>query len=479
MSSLDPSETSRSTLRQRTTHSAALDEGSGLRHVDNSGVELSAVQQPHPLFDRSKAFMVKGRPTTKVAETETHTATQWDMLQHIPAVPLTPVAPGPDDTALLGGERRTPNEAIGGAKVDNDHDHEQGDEDNNFVHEYLTGRRSPTTNPDTNLDCTAVDPTVPTPTPTETSTSDESKPKPIGEATADRPSRPTTPVAEEEKICRICFDGEDPDLGRLFSPCKCRGTSKHVHLSCLSTWRARSARTSCEQCQYQYKFRRTAMASVISHRATLMSLTVVIFILLVWIAGYGANFIIRSAENRRSQLSGSLFEDLWISDHVILGEGVKEAIDFFGNKIETTKWAKEVLRKPLDHDGQAPPLREIGILSGADGKEAYRVWFVHAILHFFKGLSLVGLLSSFHTFIATSFISPVGRGLFRFLRPAVRHNNARNRPGQRDGNGNLSQVVVVIFVLVGAVKAVAHTYQTVKWVAKKALTKVEDLVLDI
>lgn len=29
---------------------------------------------------------------------------------------------------------------------------------------------------------------------------------------------------KEEKMCRICFDGEDEELGRLFSPCQCRGT---------------------------------------------------------------------------------------------------------------------------------------------------------------------------------------------------------------------------------------------------------------
>lgn len=34
------------------------------------------------------------------------------------------------------------------------------------------------------------------------------------------------PVAEDdgEKLCRFCFDGEDPESGRLFSPCLCRGT---------------------------------------------------------------------------------------------------------------------------------------------------------------------------------------------------------------------------------------------------------------
>ncbi|SCV68644.1 BQ2448_765 [Microbotryum intermedium] len=518
MSSLDPPEAAHPRLRQRTTRSTTVDDGSVVGHVDGHGEEhtsmrssaspdslvastcasasspsTSSAVQKHPLFERSKAFMVKGRPTTQLTEMETRAAMTWGMLHHADHVPAATLAPGSAHSAELGArEPRTPNDSVYDIKEDppahgHDHDHAQGeggDNDDDLVYEYLTGRRSPIKN----SGLTAVDPTASTPTPTPTLTptriSTSNELKPTAETPPDPPSRPTAPVAEEEKVCRICFDGEDPDLGRLFSPCKCRGTSRHVHVSCLAVWRARSARASsfyqCDQCGYQYKFRRTAMASILSHRATLMSFTVIIFIWLVWIAGYGANFIIRLAESRRSQLSGSLFEDLWISDHVILGEGVREAVDFFGTKIETTQWAKEVLRTPLDHDGQAPPLKEIvGVLSGSVGKERYRIWFVQAVLHFFKGLSLVGLLSSFHSFIATSFLSPMGRGLFRLLRPATRNNNARNRPGQRDANGNLSQVVIVIFVIFGAAKAIAHTYHTVKWGAKKALSRVENLVLDV
>lgn len=35
---------------------------------------------------------------------------------------------------------------------------------------------------------------------------------------------PPGPADADEKICRICFDGEDEELGRLFSPCLCKGT---------------------------------------------------------------------------------------------------------------------------------------------------------------------------------------------------------------------------------------------------------------
>lgn len=72
----------------------------------------------------------------------------------------------------------------------------------------------------------------------------------------------------DERMCRICFDGEDEELGRLFSPCQCRGTvsrarvggstpsvghradrhsttqSRFVHVACLDRWRTASAGAS-------------------------------------------------------------------------------------------------------------------------------------------------------------------------------------------------------------------------------------------
>jgi len=69
--------------------------------------------------------------------------------------------------------------------------------------------------------------------------------------------------AHEEKCCRICFGTEEEGL---FSPCKCDGTMKFVHLACLNEWRARAAETAyyrCEQCGYSYNLRRTDLANVL------------------------------------------------------------------------------------------------------------------------------------------------------------------------------------------------------------------------
>ena len=54
---------------------------------------------------------------------------------------------------------------------------------------------------------------------------------------------PNTYVDPDElPSCRICFSGAE--AGRLFSPCRCRGTMKHVHVHCLDAWRRASASRS-------------------------------------------------------------------------------------------------------------------------------------------------------------------------------------------------------------------------------------------
>ena len=67
--------------------------------------------------------------------------------------------------------------------------------------------------------------------PTPTTPSSFSTPiTPVTESTArpepnPEPATETGARPEEERTCRICFEGDDdPELGTLFSPCKCRGT---------------------------------------------------------------------------------------------------------------------------------------------------------------------------------------------------------------------------------------------------------------
>ncbi|KAI8915802.1 hypothetical protein EDD86DRAFT_4216 [Gorgonomyces haynaldii] len=54
--------------------------------------------------------------------------------------------------------------------------------------------------------------------------------------------------------CRICLDEATEES--LVSPCKCIGTSRYVHTSCLEQWRNATGKVSCEVCKSPYVFYR-------------------------------------------------------------------------------------------------------------------------------------------------------------------------------------------------------------------------------
>jgi len=68
--------------------------------------------------------------------------------------------------------------------------------------------------------------------------------------------------SESDFVCRICFEGKEE--GELFSPCKCSGTIKYVHVGCLEKWRELSANPNsvlkCPNCNYQYNLYRPLLA---------------------------------------------------------------------------------------------------------------------------------------------------------------------------------------------------------------------------
>ncbi|TPX60138.1 hypothetical protein PhCBS80983_g02004 [Powellomyces hirtus] len=71
-------------------------------------------------------------------------------------------------------------------------------------------------------------------------------------------------AATDDRLCRICYGGpadeeDEPELGRLISPCKCKGTMRSVHIGCLNRWRTTSQKKEsfyeCDHCHYKYHFR--------------------------------------------------------------------------------------------------------------------------------------------------------------------------------------------------------------------------------
>lgn len=108
------------------------------------------------------------------------------------------------------------------------------------------------------------------------------------------PADTTTPADDLLRKCRICFETSappyppSPELGRLISPCNCRGSGRYVHTECLQLWRQTSSEAfyKCPTCLYEYRLRRLAVGSAISSSAATFAATLCILLAVVWALGF-------------------------------------------------------------------------------------------------------------------------------------------------------------------------------------------------
>ena len=112
---------------------------------------------------------------------------------------------------------------------------------------------------------------------------------------------------DEPPSCRICFAGEEE--GRLFSPCRCRGTMKHVHVKCLDAWRRASQRgatggqrgavrgsyVACDQCHFRYRLERSEWAARLEDPRLPGFVAAVALATAVWLTGGVCRFIAERA----------------------------------------------------------------------------------------------------------------------------------------------------------------------------------------
>lgn len=91
----------------------------------------------------------------------------------------------------------------------------------------------------------------------------------------------------EEVLCRICYGG--PDVGRLFSPCACRGSVGLVHVECLNAWRRASANPEstlrCDMCGERYRVERAEFADLLEDDRLVFAATSVLLLLITLVVG--------------------------------------------------------------------------------------------------------------------------------------------------------------------------------------------------
>jgi len=72
-------------------------------------------------------------------------------------------------------------------------------------------------------------------------------------------------VATSSLCCRFCLDGANGAGDPLVAPCRCRGTARYVHESCLSRWRcvgrSEASFSACLECRAPYRLRLRRAAS--------------------------------------------------------------------------------------------------------------------------------------------------------------------------------------------------------------------------
>ena len=91
--------------------------------------------------------------------------------------------------------------------------------------------------------------------------------------------------------CRICFDsGSEP----LISPCKCTGSMKWVHKSCLQQWINHKKDYKCPVCKEKFNIDRNNVQGIISYILDSDTITTIITVLVcLLILNYSVYYGIR------------------------------------------------------------------------------------------------------------------------------------------------------------------------------------------
>lgn len=223
---------------------------------------------------------------------------------------------------------------------------------------------------------------------------------------------------------RPVYTGDDPELGRLISPCKCKGSQKYVHQGCLQAWRDSDPLNKryyfhCPTCQFKYRLDRMSWARWLSSGLSQMVLTVLIVSLTVFALGFIADPIL----------------DLWI-----------DPVSTIADTVATVVGEEE--------EAYRPPVVE------ADG------WFEHFVKGFFS-LGVVGFLKVFLTMSPWQWWNIRTSGVM----------NPGRRPGAT-GRGRVENISWAVVIL-GAITVVYSMWKGVRALSKRTLLAASDNVLDV
>ncbi|KAB5582734.1 hypothetical protein GE09DRAFT_1076228 [Coniochaeta sp. 2T2.1] len=219
---------------------------------------------------------------------------------------------------------------------------------------------------------------------------------------------------------RVRYVSEDPEYGRLISPCKCKGSQKYVHEGCLRQWRqaqpfADRNYWSCPTCKFKYRLQRLRMGKWLSSWVTRGAMTLAIMVVCVFLLGFVANPII----------------DLWLDPVGTVVDGIAEVI--------------------TDIEGLAP---------GRDDEPF--TWSAH----FLKGVLSLGVLGFLKTFLAM--------GPWYWFRWGTNIGGGRRNTGR-----DRVQQINWAFVVIGIITFIGATWKLVNRFSTRMLESANEMVLDV
>ncbi|KIJ68530.1 hypothetical protein HYDPIDRAFT_125170 [Hydnomerulius pinastri MD-312] len=271
------------------------------------------------------------------------------------------------------------------------------------------------------------------------------------------PSTTSTGYPEQEKQCRICFDGDesDPSLGRLFKPCLCTGSISYVHVKCLQRWRLSStshnAFWSCPQCHFNYHFARTKAVGLGTNPGRLVVgiLSTFFFTILVFFSSYVTSYFLNSIEDQAPFGTNYFF----ISPVDVGQDLVRAAIHILRDQdiLPPELEVPILLEKPIPT--RAP--QSLGLLN-------------RFVRRFLLGLPMIGVASMVHMVLSLPILGPLQR--------IARWRGSRSRRG---ANRDIAAVVIVIFIAIGAVRALYKVYGQTQKLTKRLLTRAENAILEV
>ncbi|KAF4585824.1 RING finger domain protein [Ophiocordyceps camponoti-floridani] len=238
------------------------------------------------------------------------------------------------------------------------------------------------------------------------------------------PTEATSTLGISSASSRPSYVSDDAELGRLLSPCKCKGSQKYVHEGCLNSWRLANPMADrnywqCPTCKFNYRLARLHWASMLSSKWSQVALTLVVVVVGLFILGFVADPIL----------------DLWFDPVGTISDTVTSVVS--------------------DVEAMKPRVSET-----SDS------WTEHFLKGFFS-LGFVGFLKS---------LVAMGPWQWMNLRTSGLLGSGRRRGGTgraRMDNFNL------VFVLIGAFTFLMAIWRGVRTVSARVLNKVSDKVLDV